>query len=432
MKHRVLAWILVMGLLLALVPVYAETIVEGALPETQVTEETADEPSVDGAVASETPEKPEEPVAPSPETPEEPEAPEESTPNEDEETEVPDKPSTDETEEQETPEIPETEAPEEGEEPADGMPVPPRLPADEVLVMPVPFYAEVRIEFKHEGGVFFGDEVMLRAIVDANKDEYTVVWQYYNEAYDEEDEESEEWLACGDGKTLSFTVTQETAERIFRAVVNEEFTSETFTLPKVSEKPKTEEPVDPDEDKKETEVGNREEAEPKIPSAYPYEYVRDENGELVLDEAGNPIAIVPEGVDIPVEFLRDEEGNLVLDEDGNPIPTQFVPQTAHKVSTLEDMLDSNRSIDIYADWGEGNLFFGAESTLIAVLHGYDNAVYGIQWQTSVAGGEWVDVEGATQSRYTMTVTEDNYLDYWRVVVTITDVIESESAPDASV
>ncbi len=41
------------------------------------------------------------------------------------------------------------------------------------------------------------------------------------------------------------------------------------------------------------------------------EFLRDEEGNLILDEDGNPI---------PVQYERDEEGNLILDEEGNPIP----------------------------------------------------------------------------------------------------------------
>ena len=173
-------------------------------------------------------------------------------------------------------------------------------------------------------------------------------------------------------------------------------------------------PAQPKEDEEQTAV-------------YYYEYERDEDGNLVFDESGNPIPIVPEGIDIPVEWLRDENGELVLDENGNPIATQFIPWTAQKVETIEDLLDPNRSIDIYADWGGGELHFGDESVLIAVLHGYGNAVYTVQWQTSTDNESWVNVEGATDVRYTMTVTEENYLDYWRVAVIITDVVEDQQA-----
>ncbi len=154
----------------------------------------------------------------------------------------------------------------------------------------------------------------------------------------------------------------------------------------------------------------------------PYEYQRNEDGALVLDESGNPIAIVPEGAEIPVSFKRDETGALVLDENGNPIPLSTVPADADKISSILDELNPERYIDIYAVWDNDVLQFGDKATLIAVLHGYENTVYTIQWQNSGDAENWTDVEGAVGERYTLEVTEDNHTDYWRVQVLISDVL----------
>ena len=154
-----------------------------------------------------------------------------------------------------------------------------------------------------------------------------------------------------------------------------------------------------------------------------YQYERDENGELILDEEGNPIAIVPEGAEIPVTYQRDENGELVLDENGDPIPTQTVPQDAVVSETLEDVLDPNRSIRIYYSWNDMEPALGGEVTFIAVLIGYDNLEYTIQWQQSSNYVDWTDVTGSTEARHTEVITRDNYKDYWRVQVRITDVEE---------
>ena len=81
-------------------------------------------------------------------------------------------------------------------------------------------------------------------------------------------------------------------------------------------------------------------------------------------------------------------------------------------------------LDVSLAMEQDQLFFGEEATIVAVLHGYDNAVYTLQWQTSVDGENWVDVPGATESRMTVIVTEENYLNYWQIQVTITDVLDS--------
>ena len=159
-----------------------------------------------------------------------------------------------------------------------------------------------------------------------------------------------------------------------------------------------------------------------------YSFERDENGALVLDENGDPIAIVPEGMEIPVTYLRDEEGNLILDENGDPIVKDTVPADAQVILTLKDKLNPDRYIDVYAT-AENGLYFGREATMVAVLYGYDNAIYTLQWQNSKDGENWTDIPGATESRWTVVVTEENYLDYWQIQVTITGV--QEDAPEVA-
>ncbi len=152
-----------------------------------------------------------------------------------------------------------------------------------------------------------------------------------------------------------------------------------------------------------------------------YEYERDENGQLVLDAKGNPIAIVPEGAEIPVTFLRNENGELVLDAEGNPTVTQTVPADATIVYTIEDALNPDRTIDIYYSWNDGEPKLGGQVTFIAVLYGYDNVEYTVQWQESGDNENWFDVADATDCRYVETITRDNYRDFWRVQVIITGV-----------
>ena len=95
---------------------------------------------------------------------------------------------------------------------------------------------------------------------------------------------------------------------------------------------------------------------------------------------------------------------------------------AEKILTLDDLLDPNRIIEVYLAMNHDQLFFGEEATLVAVLHGYDNAVYTLQWQYSPDKATWYDLEGAEEARCTLTVTEENYQYYWRIQATITGVI----------
>ena len=100
-----------------------------------------------------------------------------------------------------------------------------------------------------------------------------------------------------------------------------------------------------------------------------------------------------------------------------------IPENADQIATIVDQLDPNRYIDIYVAWEDERKEIGNTATLIAVLHGYENAVYTLQWQNSEDDVNWTDVEGETGERFAIEITEENCTDYWRVQVIITDVME---------
>lgn len=184
------------------------------------------------------------------------------------------------------------------------------------------------------------------------------------------------------------------------------------------EETEAEEPVE--------EPAPQEPAEADKPTVVSTAYKRDASGHLILDADGNPIANLPEGAaQKPVAWQRDASGALVLDANGDPIPTQYVAIDAEKVATIEDVIDPNRRIDIYAEWEGDVLYFGAQAKLTAVLRGYDNLVYKLQWETSVSGrdNDWSEVRNENRPEYKLIITEDNYMNYWRVKVTVTDAID---------
>ena len=154
-----------------------------------------------------------------------------------------------------------------------------------------------------------------------------------------------------------------------------------------------------------------------------YAFERDAEGRLVLDGQGNPIAIVPDGMELPLTYLRDADGKLVLDENGDPIVKDTVPADAEKLLTLEDQLNPDRYMDVYISWKDGRKEIGNEAILVAVLYGYDNLVYTLQWQNSKDDANWTDVPGATDARLCVVATEENACDFWRVQVIITDVLD---------
>ena len=396
MKRRVLAMALVLGLTMTCVPVLAET--------------AADEQTVvvsDAVVVTPQPEEPAPAEQPAPDPVEQP-APEEEpieTPVE-EPTEVP---------AEEPTEVP-------SEEPGE-------VPAEEPTVAPteapveIPFFANARIELRNQGQLYYGDHVVLDAIVTDANAEYAIVWQYYFDQADIEHGE-DPWVFCGKGDKFEFDANEANAALSFRVVLNGQVVSPVFTMPGAVERPAepeaTEEPEElPEEPEEQPEEQPEEEA--KEPTGF---YQRDEEGNLILDESGNPIPnLAEDATERPVEWLRDENGELILDENGDPIPTAFEPIVVEEEAPeagLEDALNPERGIDIYLKWEGDELHFGDEVQMVAVPNGYENASYTLQWQTRKPGAEWTDVPGATEQVHASVLTEDNYADEWRVVLTVTD------------
>ena len=264
------------------------------------------------------------------------------------------------------------------------------------------------------------EEAAPEAETEETETEETVTEEEVPETEAAEEPAAEE--AAPEAETAEATVTEEPAA--------EEAAPETEAVGPVAESVSAEDgtaeeaPAEEDEDV--VIIGEYETplAGPAKETAYVFE--RDENGALVLDEKGNPLAIrASEEDDIPVAFLRDENGALVLDDEGNPVVTQTVPANAKLINSLEDELDPNRTIDLYYYWNDEKPSMGGEVTFVAVLYGYDNLEYTLQWQESSDNTNWHDVENANETTLRETITRDNYRDFWRVQVVITGVIDGE-------
>lgn len=158
--------------------------------------------------------------------------------------------------------------------------------------------------------------------------------------------------------------------------------------------------------------------EDEVASPVKATFQKNTDGSLILDANGDPIPVIPEGAEVPVAYQRDENGQLVLDANGDPIVTETLPAGSSMIASIYDQLDPDRRIDIYVSYEGEELDFGVEATLTAVPKGYEAVIYTLQWQTSKDDVTWEDIPGATEAQYTVTVTEENYMDYWRVLVII--------------
>ncbi len=344
------------------------------------------------------------------------------------------------------------------------------------------FTGDLFTRLVNEGIIRSGDEVLFRATALKPNMGYVIVWQALDTTYEEAEWEEvsdnallgftaakyyEKFafravLTADDGRVICSELyqikvypaleTEDEAEQPEEEISADDITVDAIIIEETADEPteteepaesaetdepaETEEPAEPaetDEADEPAEAEETTEADETAETAEPeeateqdaepdtYTYERDGEGELVTDDEGNPIVTVEGEAEVPVTYQRDEEGNLVLDENGNPIPVDTVPQDAEKVLTLEDVLDPNRSIDIYASWNNETPAFGGTVTFVAVLSGYDNLTYDLQWQQSEDNSAWVDIDGANELRYTVQVTKANYKDFWRVEVIVTGV-----------
>lgn len=150
-------------------------------------------------------------------------------------------------------------------------------------------------------------------------------------------------------------------------------------------------------------------AEQSAPAQFESQYLRNEQGELILDEQGNPIPLAPrEGA----LYQRDAEGNLILDENGEPILIEVpIAQDEENRSDL-----SQAVIRTWMDANDGTRF-GDTVTIYYEIENFYGWPYSVQWQRKGADG-WVDVPGANGKTHSFTLTEDNLNTEWRVRVDV--------------
>ena len=136
-------------------------------------------------------------------------------------------------------------------------------------------------------------------------------------------------------------------------------------------------------------------------------------GEDKAEEAKEETPAEEAKEETPAEELKEEKIEEKKEE--------AKPEAGKKELTLAEQLDPKRKITVKAEWDGEELYFGDTATLKATLSGYDNAVYTIRWQTSKDGTKWEDIKGAEGAELKVTVTEDNYMNYWRALVVVTAV-----------
>ena len=103
------------------------------------------------------------------------------------------------------------------------------------------------------------------------------------------------------------------------------------------------------------------------------------------------------------------------------ISEEDIPDDSILIGQILDEMDESRSIDVYISFEGENVSFLDTVTLYAVLRGYNNCTFTVQWQQSPNGNDWTDITGENGLKYTFVVTEDNYELFWRLAVHIVSI-----------
>ena len=152
------------------------------------------------------------------------------------------------------------------------------------------------------------------------------------------------------------------------------------------------------------------EAEYEIPS---------ENTEAI-EEQNTVSAPENEPVDETIEMEEEKVEETVEEETAEETNENEVEEISEEESeeSIEEVLNPDRYVEIQLSWGEEEAAFGSTAHFTAVLHGYDNVEYTLQWQHSTDGENWENVENATDTTYSVVATKENCHDTWRVKVVI--------------
>ena len=137
--------------------------------------------------------------------------------------------------------------------------------------------------------------------------------------------------------------------------------------------------------------------------------------EQQIKEDENEVQNAPSDVNYDAEEEKAEDSTEEIEE------KKEVEEISEEeaAESIEEALDPNRNVEIQLNWGDEEAAVGSTAHFTAVLHGYENVEYTLQWQHSTDSENWENVENATDATYSVVATKENCHDTWRVKVVIT-------------
>ena len=256
-----------------------------------------------------------------------------------------------------------------------------------------------------------GDTVTLKANADIEL-EGIPTWQVRNEQVEEG-----KWKRIGYGDH----VTVEIAEgNEYRFVMQDGALSEVLQL-HISKAETTEETTEEAEEAGETEeIEETEETEKTEATEQPEEV--NEDGEPEEPETAEEETEISEPGEEPEEEPVDEEPTEEETEEKEPTeePEEELPEEEPTEEASEEEEKPVRHITVDVLWDVPDPVIGDTAHFVAVLEGYEELQYTIQWQYSPDEEIWFDIPYATEPTMDVVVTEENNEVFWRILVFVED------------
>ena len=145
-------------------------------------------------------------------------------------------------------------------------------------------------------------------------------------------------------------------------------------------------------------------------------------GEEIVAEGDEALLPADEAAEeLPADELTEEATDEVLPEE------ELIEETTDEETTEEAAdefaLPDDASVDFEISFDEDNPTIGSVAHFKALVDGYEDIVYTLQWQRSLDCEAWEDVQDANGETMDVLMTEETSQYYWRLKIII-DVSEN--------
>ncbi len=147
------------------------------------------------------------------------------------------------------------------------------------------------------------------------------------------------------------------------------------------------------------------------------EEVTEEEPTETTEETGEP---AEETTEEPGGITEEEKEELPVDETTDETETGEEPAEENTEDTEENIPESElkpeRHIRVDVTWDVPDPIIGDTAHFAAVMEGYDELQYTVQWQYSPDENTWYDIPNETNTTMDVVVTPENNIVYWRILV----------------